>query len=180
MSRFCVLPILSAVLSGGVASAADDQVRRDRPVAQQMAFEEAVPDQASRGAPRAGDDLWSAVILATNVSAPKAAPAALRSFAPQLSRVFGYNQFEFIGSDSQKIGERGETRLMPTKSLWMTVKARRATSKEARGGYLLNLQLYHEQRPLVDTEARLAPGSPMFIRGPQYGNGQIIVVLQIQ
>jgi hypothetical protein len=62
----------------------------------------------------------------------------------------------------------------------MSVKARRATSKEARGGYLLNLQLYRDEKPLVDTEARLAPGSPMFIRGPQYGNGQIILVLQIQ
>jgi hypothetical protein len=145
-----------------------------------MAFEKAVPDQESRGALRGGDNLWSAVILATNAPAPKAAPVALRSFAPQLARVFGYNQFEFVGSDSQKIGDQAETRLMPTKSLWLSVKARRATSKEARGGYLLNLQLYHEQRPLVDTEARLAPGSPMFIRGPQYGNGQIIVVLQIQ
>ena len=178
MSRFCVL--LFIVLFGGVAGAEDDQIRRDRPVGQQMAFEQAVPDQGSRGAPRAGDDLWSAVIFATNVPAPKAAPAALRSFAPQLSRVFGYNQFEFIGSDSQKILEREEIRLMPTKSLWMAVKARRSTSKEARGGYLLDLKLYRDERPLVDTEVRLAPGSPMFIRGPQYGNGQIIVVLQIQ
>jgi hypothetical protein len=178
MFRFCVL--LSTVLLGGAAGAEDNQIRRDQPVAQPMAFEQALPSQGLRGAPRAGDDLWSAVVLATNVPAPKAAPAALRSFAPQLSRVFGYNQFEFIGSDSQKIVERAETRLMPTKSLWMAVKARRATSKEARGGYLLNVQLYREDRPLVDTEARLAPGSPMFIRGPQYGNGQIIVVLQIQ
>ena len=178
MSRFCVL--LFVALLAGVAAAQDDQTRRDRPVGQQMNFGKTTPGLETRSPARAGDELWSAVILATNAPAPKAAPVALRAYVPQLSRLFGYNQFELIGSDSQKIVDGTEARLAPTKSLWMAVKARRATSKEARGGYLLNLQLYRDEKPLVDTEARLAPGSPMFIRGPQYGNGQIILVLQIQ
>jgi hypothetical protein len=33
---------------------------------------------------------------------------------------------------------------------------------------------------VVDTEVKLAPGSPLFIRGPLYGKGQIIIALRVQ
>jgi hypothetical protein len=126
------------------------------------------------------DKIWSALVVATNVADPKPAPAELQEFAPRMKRVFGYNQFELAGSVTQEINEQSESWLIPTKTFWLGLKARRALAKEAQGGYLLSLQLFHEKRPLVDTEAKLAPGSPLFIRGPQYGKGQIIIVLQVQ
>lgn len=129
---------------------------------------------------RAGDKIWTAVVLATNAASPKEAPKELRDSLPKLKRVFGYNQFELIGSASDKIEDQAELRLTPTQSFWIQAKARRATSKEARGGYLLSLQLFNEKRQLVDTEARLAPGSPLFIRGPEYGKGQIVFALMIE
>lgn len=128
----------------------------------------------------AADKIWSAVVLATNSPSPKEAPAELREFAPRLKKVFGYSQFELIGAAAEKIEEQNESWLVPSQSFWLSVKARRAMAKEARGGYLLNLQLFHDKRPLLETEAKLAPGSPLFIRGPLYGNGQLIIVLQVQ
>ena len=127
-----------------------------------------------------GDQIWSAVVLATTPPAPKDAPPELREFAARLKRVFGYSQFELIGAASEKIDEKSESWLVPSQSFWLSVKARRAVSKEARGGYLLNLQLFHDKRPLLETEAKLAPHSPLFIRGPEYGKGQLIIVLQVQ
>ncbi len=126
------------------------------------------------------DKIWSAVVFATNPAAPKDAPEELREFAPRLKRVFGYSQFQLIGAASEKIDDQTVTWLVPSQSFWLGVKARRAVSKEARGGYLLNLQLFQDKRPLLETEAKLAPGSPLFIRGPQYGQGQLIIVLQVQ
>jgi len=126
------------------------------------------------------DNIWSAVIVATSVAAPKDPPAELREFAPRLKRIFGYNQFELVGSATELIDELTENWLVPSPLFSLSVRARRAVSKEARGGYLLNLQLYQEKRPLLDMEAKLAPGSPLFIRGPQYGKGQVILVLQVQ
>jgi len=131
-------------------------------------------------APAGQDTIWSGVVIATNVTSPKSPPPELREFASRLKRVFGYNQFELLGSASKPIGNRTENWLVPSQNFWLSANARRAMSKEARGGYLLNLELFQDQRPLVDTEAKLAPGSPLFIRGPQYGNGQVIIVLQVQ
>ena len=133
-----------------------------------------------KAVPRNQDRIWSGLVYATNASDPKDAPAELREFAPRLKRVFGYNQFQLAGSASNLIDADGESWLVPSKSFSLSVRARPATSKEARGGYLLNLQLFHDQRPLVDTEAKLAPGSPLFIRGPACGKGHVIIVLQVQ
>jgi len=126
------------------------------------------------------DTIWSGVVIARNVPSPQPPPTELREFAGRLKRVFGYNQFELFGSASNPISDRTERWLVPSKSFWLGVNARRAVSKEARGGYLLSVQLFQDKRPLLDTEAKLAPGSPLFIRGPMYGSGQLIIVLQVQ
>jgi len=139
-----------------------------------------IPKDVHHPLPGKVDHIWSGVIVATNPENPKEPPPELREFAPRLKRVFGYNQFELAGSATQAIDELTENWLVPSPIFPLSVRARRTTSKEARGGYLLNLQLFQEKRPLVDTEVKLAPGSPLFIRGPQYGKGQVIIVLQVQ
>jgi hypothetical protein len=165
MSARAVFALLAVIVCGALAHAAD----------------EAIAVKATRVTPVAmTDKIWSALVVATNAESPKTAPAELQEFAPRLKRVFGYNQFELAGSAIQEIDDRNESWLVPSKSFWFGLRARRALSKEAQGGYLLSLQLFQDKRPLVDTEVKLAPGSPLFIRGPQYGKGQLIIVLQVQ
>ncbi len=143
-----------------------------------IAAPEAAPKVAAP-AP-AANKIWSALVFATNSSDPKPAPPELKEFEARMKRVFGYSQFELIGNAAQEISDQGESWLVPSQSFWMGLKARRALSKEAQGGYLLSLQLFQDKRPLVESEVKLAPGSPLFIRGPQYGKGQLIIVLQVQ
>lgn len=131
-------------------------------------------------AARAEDKIWSAVLLATDVKEPKAAPAELKSVAARLQRVFGCNQFEIVGKATADLKDSAMVSMTPTKTFWMNLQARQASIKEARGGYLLNLQLYQDTRVLVDTVALIAPGSPLFFRGPMSSRGQVVIVLQVQ
>lgn len=117
--------------------------------------------------------------MASNVAHPKEGPAELRPVAARLKRVFRCNQFEVLGTDTELLRDGAERTLIPTRHFWLTFKARRVSVKEARGGYLLNLELYQEKRPLVDTVAMIAPQSPLCFRGPAHPRGQIIVVLQV-
>ena len=94
--------------------------------------------------------------------------------------MFGYNQFEIVGRDTAAIDDDAKFSLTPTKTFWLNLQARRASSPDARGGYLLNLLLYQNDRALVDTVAVIAPQSPLFFRGPMSARGQVIVVLQVQ
>ena len=127
----------------------------------------------------ADDKVWSAVLFATNVSSPKEPPDELKPIAARLKRVFGYNQFEIVGTDQEEVNDGVERQLKPTKTFWLNLKARHASIKEARGGYLLNVQLYQDKRALVDTVALIAPDSPLFFRGPLHAKGQILIVLQV-
>jgi hypothetical protein len=128
---------------------------------------------------RGEDRLWSAVLLASNAAQPKDPPAELAPVVARLKRIFGYNQFEVLGTDALPLTDGAELSPVPTKNFWMNLKARRASVKEARGGYLLNLELYQDKRALVDTIAMIAPGSPLFFRGPMHARGQILIVLQV-
>ncbi len=165
MPRRIIAALVLALACGALAFAATDTV---------------VAKTTTTTPAPAANKIWSALVVATNSANPKPAPLELREFEKRMNRVFGYNQFELVGSNTQEIGEQGENWLVPSKSFWLGLKARRALSKEAQGGYLLSLQLFQDKRPLVDSEVKLAPGSPLFIRGPQYGKGQLIIVLQVQ
>jgi hypothetical protein len=129
---------------------------------------------------RAQDTIWGAVLLASNAAQPSETPPELRGLAERLGRIFGYNQWVVLGSSTEKIDDQVERMLIPTKHFSLNVKARRASSKEARGGYLLNLTLFQDKRQIVDTYAKLAPESPLFIRGPMHARGQLVIALKVQ
>jgi hypothetical protein len=48
------------------------------------------------------------------------------------------------------------------------------------GGYLLNLKLFQEKNLLLETETKLSKASPLVIKGPQVGDGQLLLLLVVQ
>jgi hypothetical protein len=49
-----------------------------------------------------------------------------------------------------------------------------------RSPYRLNLQLFQQQKLLLETEANLSKRSPLVIRGPQVGDGQLVLLLVVE
>jgi hypothetical protein len=140
---------------------------------------EATPKPAS--APSASpSQIWCGLVFATNSTTPKPTPSVLREFVARSARIYGYNQYELVGSATQEVGAGTESWLVPSKSFFLSLKGRRAVSKEAQGGFLLDVELFQEKRSLLQAEVKLAPGSPISFRGPQYGKGQLIIVLQVE
>lgn len=136
--------------------------------------------QVAAPAVRADDKIWSAVVISSNTEKPGDPPAPLRAVADRLKRIVGYNDFQILGSATKEIDEQSECWLVPTAHFSLKIKARRANAKAARGGYLINVHLYHDKRQLLETEAMLAPDSPLFIRGPLHARGQLLIVLKVE
>lgn len=132
------------------------------------------------GSSKPSSKIWSALVLATIAEDPKPAPSEIKEFVPKMKKIFGYNQFQLIGNTNKELGDRTPGKLELGKGFSMTLTGRRALSKEAQGGCLLNLQLFRDDHGIMESEIKLAPNSPIFIRGPQYGNGQLIIVLQVE
>lgn len=102
------------------------------------------------------------------------APTELAPFAPRLAKIFGYEQFEILGSATKVMDGQTERWLVPTQNFWVGAKA----SRQA-GGYLLDLEFFHDKRRILETRAKLGPKSPLFVRGPMHARGQLIVVFEI-
>jgi len=127
---------------------------------------------------RADEKVWSAVVLASKQKKgerPKAAPAELAPFVPKLAKFFGYDQFEVLGSAMKTMDGQTERWLVPTQNFWLSAKAHRENR-----GYRMHLDFFHDKRLFLQTDAKLGPTSPLFIRGPMHARGQLLVVFEVK
>lgn len=120
--------------------------------------------------------IWSAVILATNEKPPKPVPEALAEFAPTLRRVFGYNSFYLLGEKTKEVRPGAEEWLVPSRRIFMKVGVSEAGGERCR----LRTEFYDGKKLLVTAEADLAEDEPLYIRGPAWGRGQIVALLELR
>jgi hypothetical protein len=125
---------------------------------------------------RAAESVWSGLVMAENVRDPQPAPPELTRIEGLLKKFFGYNQFQVIGQSQKTLRTGQEDWLATSKFFGLHVDAR----GESQGGYLLNLKLYKEKELLLETETKLSKRSPLVIKGPQVGGGQLLLVLVVQ
>src|SRR5215467_4806243 len=126
-------------------------------------------------ASRAAEKVWSGLVIAENVTEPAAIPPELNRIEGLLKKFFGYNEFKVIGQ-SQKILKTGQEDWLATSKFFaLHVDAR----GETEAGYVLNLKLYKEKELLLETDTMLSKRSPLVIKGPQVGSGQLLLVLVV-
>jgi hypothetical protein len=129
------------------------------------------------GAPvRASQMVWSGLVIANNVAEPNEVPAELNRIEGTLKALFGYNQFKVIGQSRKTLVTGSEDWLAASKYFSLHVDSKGETPT----GYLLNLKLFQEKSVLLETEAKLSKASPLVIKGPQVGDGQLLLVLVVQ
>ena len=116
------------------------------------------------------------LVIAENVSQPQSIPPELTRIEGSLKKFFGYNQFQVIGQSQKTLKTGQEDWLATSKFFALHVDAR----GESEAGYVLNLKLYKEKELLLETDAKLSKRSPLVIKGPQVGSGQLLLVLVVQ
>jgi len=125
---------------------------------------------------RAAQMVWSGLVIATNVAQPEAVPPELNRFQNTLRELFGYNHFKVIGQSRTTLVSGSEDWLASSKYFSLHVDSKGETS----AGYLLTLKLFQEKNVLLETEAKLSKSSPLVIKGPQVGDGQLLLLLVVQ
>jgi hypothetical protein len=123
-----------------------------------------------------GDRIWSALTLATIEPSAASIPESLKKLAPAIKEIFGYNSLYLVGEKKRDLFPGSEEWLIPSKEFFLKVEC---LSQELTS-YLLRIQLYREKTLLVTTEAKLAKDAPLYIRGPQWGRGLLIFVLEVR
>ena len=122
------------------------------------------------------DGIWSALVLATNEHPPKPVPAELEPFVGGLKTVFGYNSFYLLGAKKKEIVKGSEVWIVPTKEVFLKVRCLDRSEVD----YKVQLELYVKKKLVVTSEAKLARGAPLYIRGPSWGKGRLIFILEVR
>jgi len=138
-------------------------------------------DKSDRG--HAGEVVWSGLVMAENSETPQPVPSELSKIEPTLRELFGYNQFQVIGQSRTTLVNGQEDWLARSKHFALRVDAQ----GPSEGGYLVNLKLLQRDNPdpatdqlVLETATKLSKLSPLVIKGPQIGNGQLLLVLVVQ
>lgn len=119
--------------------------------------------------------VWSGLVIASNAAPTEPTPPELAKLEPTLQKLFGYSRVRLIGQAKKTLRSGQEDWLATSKFFSLHVDAR----GEKAGAYELNLKLYQEQKLLLETDAKLSKASPLVIRGPQIGDGQLVLVLMV-
>ena len=125
---------------------------------------------------RDAETVWRGLVIAENVAQPQPIPPELTRIEEPLKKFFGYNQFQVIGQSQKTLNTGQEDWLATSKFFGLHVDAR----GESEAGYVLNLKLYKEKELLLETDAKLSKRSPLVIKGPQIGSGQLLLVLVVE
>ncbi len=128
------------------------------------------------GCVHASNGVWSALVLATNETPAREVPAKLEAFAPTIKKVFGYNSLYLLGDRRKEIDSGTEDWLVPSEDFFFQLTSLRREETH----YAIRLELFRDKSPLLTTEVRLARNAPLYIRGPQWGAGQLILLLEIR
>ncbi len=124
---------------------------------------------------RADDSIWTALVLATNEHPPKPVPKALAEYAGGLRTIFGANTVYLLGEKKKKIVKGSEVWIVPTKAVFLKIRCLDRTV----ASYTVQLELYVKKRLVVTSKARLARDAPLYIRGPAWGRGRLVFILEV-
>lgn len=131
--------------------------------------------------------IWAALLVASSQPEPKPLPDFLAPYEKRMKRRFGFNQFVIAEETAEPLAGDGSRWFAPSEDLAIEVrileKKPLAEGEKAGGGWFparINFKIYQEDRQIVDADAQMTPGKPLFIRGPGKGDGQLIFVLVAQ
>jgi len=129
--------------------------------------------------PATDGKVWGALIYASGgeaVALPKDVPAELSDLSARLGKVFNFTRFEVIGQHTQDVFRQYESWVVPSKDLFLKVDSKGPVEGE-RDAMNLGVQFWQGENVLVKTDVVLRRGSPLFVGGPKWRDGQLVFVL---
>jgi len=119
---------------------------------------------------------WSCLLYASNAATPAKLPERLAAYGPRLKRSFGFSNYRLMAQYEIAVDEAAETPLLSAGDLHISI----TSLLPAPGGrYLVGLLFVEGSQQIMETQARVGRGSPLFIRGPEWREGQVIIVVAI-
>lgn len=125
---------------------------------------------------RSGSAVWGGLVFATNQPGQTSGRYDTHPYARRFRKIFGYRYYELLGKDRQPIRSQGVNQLQ----LGREFHAKLRFLGAKRNGLAFALELYRNDRKVVESNVILGRDSPLVIRGPQWGKGQLLFLLMVR
>jgi hypothetical protein len=124
----------------------------------------------------AAENFWGCLIYASDTAQCNNLPERLRGYEARMSSAFGYSRFCLIAQRQMTFQTQRETGLAFSGDLKIVLTSLTGASD---GKYLIRLLFEESEEPVMETQARVSRNSPLFIRGPNWRDGQLIIVVMV-
>jgi len=121
--------------------------------------------------------IWGALFFATAEEVATPAAAGIAKTLSQLGKAFPEKNFRLLGEHTQEIFSEYESWVVPSKDLFLKIDSKGPA--ENSEGVNLHLQLWQEKNVLLKTDVILRK-EPIFIAGPRWGKGLLIMVIELR
>jgi hypothetical protein len=140
----------------------------------------ATPRALQAGEALAGESVWGCLLYASNErgaeKTPAQIPVRIRGYDERLEKLLGYASLQTLG--------QGETVVEPNSPASIVFHGNirielTGLIRESGEHFLVGLKLFHGDHQLIETQAKVTRGSPLFIRGPLWREGQLVVAVVV-
>jgi hypothetical protein len=125
---------------------------------------------------QAAETFWACLIYASDAGQGNSLPQRLSGYDARMSSAFGYSRFCLMAQRQTPLQAQKEAGLVFSDDLKIVLTSLTGVSD---GKYLIKLLFVEGEQPVIETQARVSRDSPLFIRGPNWRDGQIIIVVMV-
>jgi len=139
--------------------------------------EKKTPTPAQQATAHRDGQVWASLIFASDEALKSSDREETQKTLDQLSKAFPGKKFQILGEHTQHIFSAYESWVVPSKDLFLKIDSKGPTANH--DGVNLHLQLWREKSVLLKTDVILRQ-QPIFITGPKWGKGQLIMVIELR
>jgi len=124
----------------------------------------------------AAAQVWGCLLYASNSTKSFELPSRLSGYDARLRNGLGYSSYRVIAQRETAVDGQRDNILVSAGDIQVLLTS---LSLASDGKYLVGLLFLEGTQQVMETQARIGQGSPLFIRGPDWRDGQIIIVVMV-
>jgi hypothetical protein len=121
-------------------------------------------------------NVWGCLLYASNSPATVQTPGRLNRYDKKLEQETGFSSLQTLGENQAQFTAGRNGVLTFPGDLRVTVTS---LSRGPDGKIIVGLELFRGDKQLLLTQAKLNQGSPLFIRGPAWRQGELIIAVVV-
>jgi hypothetical protein len=119
---------------------------------------------------------WGCLLYASNAEKAFELPAWLAAYSVPLRQSLGYSNYRVIAQRDIAVQNHADNLLVSAGDIQVVLTS---ASPAPDGKYLVELLFVEGTKQVMQAQAKVGQWSPLFIRGPDWRDGQIIIVIMV-